>query len=87
MAEDYELPERLVTEALLRDLNAGKVRIQALQEHRHVRCHCTAATAAVGACASAAAAITSTGKTHSGFEVPVMSVLCCFAATTAAVGM
>jgi hypothetical protein len=25
MAEDYDLPERLVTEALLRDLKAGKV--------------------------------------------------------------
>jgi hypothetical protein len=33
MAEDYELPERLVTEALLKNLNAGKVGTQAQQAY------------------------------------------------------
>jgi hypothetical protein len=56
MAEDYELPERLVTEALIRDLNAGKVGNQAQQAQAEAALHCTAATGG-GAAAAAAAAV------------------------------
>lgn len=40
MAEDYDLPEQLLTEALVRDLNAGKVRGGATAGSCSAQCCC-----------------------------------------------